>query len=86
MENILQYKSDKGKLKVYNFYLKQKIVFCVLFQVYPLPLKSIMMADKKENEMQEGIPTKLRGLDVEGNSINVSMKEAKKSFLNSATL
>lgn len=79
MENILQYKSDKGKLKVYNFYLKQKIVFCVLFQVYPLPLKSIMMADKKENEMQEGIPTKLRGLDVEGNSINVSI-------LNSATL
>lgn len=44
------------------------------------PLKSIMMADKKENEMQEGIPTKLRGLDVEGNSINVSMKEAKKSL------
>ena len=47
MENILQYKSDKGKLKVYNFYLKQKIVFCVLFQVYPLPLKSTNdMADR----------------------------------------
>ena len=39
-----------------------------------------MMADKKENELSAGIPVWLRGIDTEGNSINVSMKEAKKSL------
>lgn len=49
------------------------------------------MADKKENELSAGIPVRLRGIDTEGNSINVLMTEAKKSlffvqFINNGSL
>lgn len=33
------------------------------------------MADKKENELIGGLPTLLRGIDVEGNSITPSLQE-----------
>ena len=32
------------------------------------------MADKRENEMQNGTPVKLRGLDAGGNSITPSLQ------------
>ena len=46
--------------------------FCTIF-IAPKMYKD--MADKKENAMGDGIPARLRGLDVNGNSISPTLEK-----------
>ena len=39
------------------------------------------MADKKENELQSGTPSRLRGLNVQANSISSTLEEVSRAML-----